>query len=240
MTSLLKIYEHKKIVKFVGFAITEYTSHMHSKRKLRRRLKSSLNKWNYFITLTYSDKYVNEACSNDVREFMNRVKQYYRNKIKKYKKQGRLNMVNKYEQNLAKFSYCWSVEFDSKGIRDYHPHFHILIRSEKILSSKMIKKAWKNKGYITIKKVNSLKKAREYVSKYMGKGANESNWAGQRYYGFSRNISKTEHKAWIYIGILEIDDYYKLRKLSVDFIKNAYVISWYRTKAKSQSSLVYG
>lgn len=238
--TILKIYEHKKIVKFAGFPITEYTTHMHSKRKLRRRLKTSANKWNYFLTLTYSDDYVNSACSNDVRIFMNRLKQIYRNRIKKYEKAGRKHMANKYKRNLELFQYCWSVEFDSSGKRDYNPHFHILIRSGKHLNNKMIYKAWNYKGFTTTKKVSSIQKARLYVSKYMAKAKLNSNWQNQRLYGFSRNVSKKEFKQWVYVGILEIDDYFKLKLLCKDFLQNAYAIEFYRIKARHNKSLVYG
>lgn len=258
MSSLVKVYSHHRRQEFIKFYNTPYTTHQYSLRKVKRRLENSTCKWNYFITLTYAPKFLNQARPEHVKKMFNVLKQGLRNKIRMYKNGGRKkgkngkyirnldgtirihkprpNMVKKYQYYLDNLVHFWKAEFDSTGLREYNPHFHCLIRSDKSLNKKLIEAVW-DYGWITIKKIKSLKKAREYVKKYVKKETNYKYWAGKRLFAHSRNLTIKEYKAWNYLGILSLQDFYDLRDCEpiIDFnIFNRLV-----KKARSQKHLLF-
>lgn len=181
----------------------------YSLRELKRRLKANI-KWNVFLHLTYSNEFVDTAKANDIRLFMNRLKQFNRNRTREYAKYNRWWKIHEYYQNRNKdFKYCWKVEFDSSGERDYNPHFHMLIESPFWLSQQKIEKWWSRKdketketnqiGFINMATIDNPKKAKRYVNKYMSKNTKGNKWNG-RHWGHSRNLPKGK-KNWKFEGL---------------------------------------
>lgn len=196
--------------------MTEKHSASYSLRVLKRRLKqSNLILWNVFVHLTYNNEHLDDASSQDIRRLMNKIKQFNRNNLRKYQKRESGKYLDQvkyprwkkiYEYHRAKnqrFVYCWKVEFDSKGVRTWNPHFHILMASPFYLSKSKIKDWW-GKGFVEVKGIFDTRTARNYVSKYMSKDTSLiKRWDG-RHWGHSRNLPK-DVKKWTYEGLIDVE-----------------------------------
>lgn len=213
--STYKIYENIKTGKCIGFLKNQWESPFNrSLRKFRTKLLNSSIKFNVFITLTYNNQHVESATSDHVRKLINTLKQHNRNKTREYSKYPRWRHIAEYYERRNKwFAYAWRCETDSTGVREYNPHFHILIHTPFYIAREKIEKWW-SKGFITIRRVKDRKQIKKYIYKYMTKDSRSHLWK-DRLWSTSRNI-KTPPKRWNYIGNLEQDQMERLSDISRD------------------------
>jgi len=249
-----KIYQKRGNTQLIGFnPFTPYRRYEYSMRQLRRRLGSIKANWNVFLHLTYSNKYVDQANLDHTRKLLNKIRQFYRNRVRMYEKGGRRKgkdgkyirnndgsikvypprpkMAQKYREKNEKFKFFIKVEFDSSGVRDYHPHYHILIESPSFLSVKFIRRHWKFGRIIKLNRIKNREKAKDYIRKYMSKAATHNQWKG-RIWSHSRNLPVKKDSDWEYIGVLPFEKFWKLKELNEQPIKNAYIILILKKEAK--------
>lgn len=85
----------------------------------------------------------------------------------------------------TKLQYIAKPEFHIKG----KVHYHIILFNFDYLYKTEIAKVWKH-GFIKIEKVDSIRKAASYVSKYLTKNLNDDRFCGQKAYSSSRGLKK--------------------------------------------------
>lgn len=194
---MLKIvFKHKKTGLFVSYYHNEKETNQHrSLRKLKNTMRQNKKRFNLFLTLTYRDEYLETASSDDVRKFINNIKQYTRNRINK----GEENNYTAYvRRKFKQWKHVWKVEFESSGIRDYNPHFHLLLECPFWLKLKRIQKYWKY-GSLHLEAINSEKKAAVYIQKYFSKEQKHfDRWQG-RHWGKSRNMKNVKSEFEFYM-----------------------------------------
>ena len=231
---LLNVYQHKQTGQFFSFYnIPEAPAHR-SLRILKNTLRHLKKYWNLFLVCTYNDENVSKANSDDMRLFINRVKQFTRNKINKYKSilaksslekeknKFFIELMETYVRKLENFKYVWKVEFESTGQRQYNPHFHVLLSVPFWLKLKRIQKYW-DKGSLHLESIKNTKKASIYVSKYFSKQTeNFEQWAG-KHWSKSRNI-KTYKNFCRFVGQMEYSYAKKLSELTKKWELNYYEI----------------
>ncbi|MEX1014162.1 MAG: hypothetical protein WDZ80_03310 [Candidatus Paceibacterota bacterium] len=161
-------------------------------RASRYRLLKKLNKLNpdskaqfYHVTLTYPKQFPTDGKTHkaDLDAFIKRCKRKFGNEIE----------------------YLWKLEFQKRGA----PHYHIIIFMPKSYKIQYLRewfsKNWyevaqrlwetklenhKNVG-VSVEKINSLKQAGFYLSKYIAKDEGETPENHGRYWGCSRNWGET-------------------------------------------------
>lgn len=183
---------------------------------------------------TYNDETVSKANSDDMRKFINNVKQFTRNKINKYKKvldkssisrdkiEYFKELLDSYQWKLENLMYIWKVEFESSGKRDYNPHFHVLMYVPFFLKLKRLQSYWKC-GSLHLDSIKNPKKASIYISKYFSKETKEfEQWAG-KHWSHSRNM-KTVRGLCRYIGQMTYEYAKKFVRLTEFWELNHYEI----------------
>lgn len=148
------------------------------------------------MTLTYNDDALKKASGNDIRKFINRLKQTLRNRKKYWEKKQKQGLVSRYQFLLKQFKYAWKVEHGKKNNR---PHFHLIIQSSIYYSKKKVEQMWKC-GFVSMKKIFNSKHSKSYVYKYMSKELKYDN-RFKRLFSTSRNIKKPIDKEWKYAGV---------------------------------------
>lgn len=196
---LYNVFQHKTTGQYFAFLNIPETPQHRSIRVLKNTLRRYKKKWSLFLVCTYKDEYIDGANSDDMRKFINNIKQYTRNKINKYRKlleKSNLDLEKKnffrirldnYQWKLKNMMYYWKAEFESDGARDYNPHFHVLMYVPFWLKLKRIQKYWKF-GSLHLESIKTSKKASIYVSKYFSKETKHfTKWEG-KHWSKSRNI----------------------------------------------------
>jgi hypothetical protein len=105
-----------------------------------------------FVTLTYPDPVPLPAqCHRDLAVFWKRVKRRY-----------------------PRASAHWVFDMSSKGERDYHPHFHLLVYGVPYIRVQWIRDSWGEvtgvPGFVWIEPVCDWKRSFKYLAKYLVKG----------------------------------------------------------------------
>lgn len=223
MSNYQKVYVSKSGIR-IFFSMYDDYSGSYSLRALKRRLKQSkLILWNVFIHLTYNNENLPEASGQDIRALMNKIKQYNRNKLRKYQLREGGKYVDKpryrrwagiyeyWSKRNERFVYCWKIEFDSSGVRKWNPHFHLLCASPFYLSKQKILEWWGN-GFVEVKGIHDTEVAKKYVTKYMSKDTSlVKSWKG-RHWGHSRNLPK-DVKTWTFEGIIPLQNAFKIQRM---------------------------
>lgn len=225
-----KVYQRYRDRKIFGFPLNSKPSN-YSLRKLKRRLMSNKKNWNLFLHLTYNNNWVDYACGNDIRKLLNNVRQFNRNKLRTVKDK---RLREYYIERNKNFKYCWVVETSSTGIRQYNPHFHVLIESPFYLSRKKLQNWW-GKGFVSLKTIKNSKKAIEYVLKYMVKGTKRKQWVGKQW-SHSRNLPGDKRTSR-YIGCLEESIYYEWRLLQKNYLLTGEYDKMFEKWAKKNRNL---
>lgn len=233
--SLQKVYVSKSGYR-IFFSMYENRSENYSLRVLKRRLRQSkIALWNVFMHLTYNNENIEAASGQDIRRLMNKIKQYNRNAIRKYQKRENKKYIDEprykrwtkiyayWKGRNQNFVYCWKLEFDSTGVREWNPHFHIIMSSPFYISKQYIQKWW-GKGFVEVTGIYDDKKAKRYVTKYFSKDTSKTKrWKG-KHWGHSRNLPK-DIKKWTYEGLIDAEAAYKITKMQKQEILYGYKLA---------------
>ena len=225
------VFKHKTTGQFIYYPTYVPESKEHrSLRILRRSMKTYKNRWNIFITLTYSPEYVDDARSDHIRKFLNRFKQKTRNKINKYKKDKKydISILNSELEKLKETRFVWKVEFDSTGKREVNPHFHLLLDVKYWLKLKYLHDWWgfytkvegkprvyHSYGNIDFEVIKTSKKAKIYITKYFKKETKNVDWA-YRKWGKSRNLKTKIKSDWKFYSVMYTEYALQLSLLTQD------------------------
>ncbi len=146
-----------------------------------------------FLTLTYSDDHLTSNFKKDIGLFKKRLAyQLTANKEKFFSEKWDKDWIfSGYYPVQQKLEMLWRFETNSKGDREYNPHFHCLINVVPFITNKdsVLTDVW-NKGFIEIKHVKSLKHLKYYVSKYMSKDSGLSVEGKQRHWTCTNGFRK--------------------------------------------------
>lgn len=139
-------------------------------RRLKNKLKTNIDLFYSFITLTINDVNLEKFDSNkEISRFMNRIQMYAK------------------RHYSVKLKYAWRVEFGKEKGRI---HYHILL--SRFFPIEELYNCWGN-GYIDVKKMDSKKKILNYITKYFSKSqkANPMGWKKtNRLFGTSTGMKK--------------------------------------------------
>jgi hypothetical protein len=140
-------------------------------RRLRNKLKANISKFYSFATFTISDVNLDKFDSNkEISRIMNLIQMHAKRK-----------------PPYEKLHYAWRVEFGKLSNRI---HYHIFL--SRFFPITELYSIWTN-GYIDIKKIDSRKKALNYITKYFSKDLKpiDSKWSkANRLFGTSTKMDK--------------------------------------------------
>lgn len=188
-----KIFINKKLkTAFVGFNETPVERRF---RRLKNKLKANIELFYSFTTFTIDDVHLDKFDSNkEIHRIMNN-----------------LQMYAKRHPPYEKLAYAWRVEF---GKLNNRIHYHVFL--SRYIPIKILYSIWRN-GYIDIKKIDSRKKALNYITKYFSKDLKpvHKDWKqSNRLFGTSIGMKK-------YVSSWEFDKNEKLRYVGLcPIIKN--------------------
>lgn len=146
-----------------------------------------------FITLTYSDDHLQSNYKKDIGLFKKRLAyQLTVNQDAFFSEKWDKNFIfSSYYPEGQTLQMLWRFETNSKGDREYNPHFHCVINVIPFITNKdsILTNVWK-KGFIEIKHIKNLKHLKYYVSKYMSKDEGLSVSGKQRHWSNTKEFRK--------------------------------------------------
>lgn len=186
-----------------------------SKFNCQRIALANLDSWQTFITLTYSDNFVNISLSR--KHFS-----YFIDKIRRVKKD---------------FKYLCITEFQKRGAIHYHLLTNININDSTLLYLQEDNPKFKhikywNYGFNSVEFIKDNKnKIVGYISKYMTKDLDNRLFSKRRYL-YSRNLITPKES---YIDLSKDDEYIKF----INYFKNSNVNFSYNYKDTYNNSNIY-